>query len=103
MFFGRSGDRWSNLPARLILANGIVVDLVGRVDLEIGYAPELLGDSVVMDTGPGRLDVRLSATDFQLYLPGEQAPEQNSKLRALPSGADRLPLERVDGEILPED
>lgn len=102
--FGRTapGYRFGELPARIILANGIVVDLVGTVHLELRYR-ELWGDETLLGCSSAVLDVRMSATDFQLYLPGEQAPEQNSKLRALPSGADRLPLERVDGEILPED
>lgn len=103
MFGGNvPGYRFSLLPTRIIMANGIVVDLVGTVHLELRQS-ELWGDETIIGCSKGVLDVRMSATDFQLYLPGEQAPEHNSKLRALPSGADRLPLERVDGEILPED
>lgn len=99
------------IAARLILSNGMVIDLVGSVELHMhpgyGNSSDLFGDDRVFDhcahRALARLDLNLSSTDFTIYDRAEDAPRTNNKLRALPSGADRLPLERVDGEILPED
>lgn len=92
------------IAARIILSNGMVIDLVGSVALNLHPGHSLFGDGQVSDFyRPRRLNVEMDSSDYQIYHRVEDAPEHNSKLRALPSGADRLPLERVDGEILPED
>jgi len=92
------------LGARVMLSDGRVFDLVGKVSVSIGFSPSLYGDSVVMDCGPAKLELYMSSVDFKLYLPGQQAPEQPpQEYRALPSGAPAFPHEVVDGEILPED
>lgn len=93
------------LAGRLVLSDGRVIDFYGKVMVWAGIGPDLYGDEELYSgSPPARLEVELSANQFSIYLPGQQAPEHPpEQYRSLTSGAPAFPTEVVDGEILPED